>query len=346
MGCGTSATGNVTPNGSSKSKVMGTADSTTNDVKPASATLLTQNSAANDIKASSTKSLVTQSNWAVDLLGATLCSRLGQVETNDALANKKLICLYFSAHWCPPCRGFTPVLEEKYKELKGTAPDDMEVIFVSSDRDSDSFDEYYASMSWLAIPFADRAAKQRISEKFGVSGIPMLVVLDGATGAIKVANGRSDMHNGKVEEVVKRWCDAPAIAQSMSEKKPAPPQSYAASDYLWVPASGIPKTLTVTKTGDFPAGQKYVENYVGVWRHEPLPTNPHIFTHTSSGETMYWQDNRFHWRTGGRQYADPSMGGFGCGQAYLRVPGGPSERYSQYATVVNGNPGLTFSWAW
>jgi thioredoxin-like negative regulator of GroEL len=169
--------------------------------KPDGATHLTQNGTATNA------SPATKSSWAVDLLGASLCSKLGRVETRDALANKKIVCLYFSAHWCPPCRGFTPVLEEKYKELKGIAPDDMEVVFVSSDRDSSSFNEYYATMSWLALPFADRDAKQRVSEKFGVNGIPMLVVLDGATGAIKAANGRSAMHSGSVQEVVKLWCE-------------------------------------------------------------------------------------------------------------------------------------------
>ena len=34
---------------------------------------------------------------------------------SEALAGKEFICIYFSAHWCPPCRGFTPVLKDFYQ---------------------------------------------------------------------------------------------------------------------------------------------------------------------------------------------------------------------------------------
>ena len=30
----------------------------------------------------------------------------------------KVIGIYFSAHWCPPCRGFTPKLVEWYGKVK------------------------------------------------------------------------------------------------------------------------------------------------------------------------------------------------------------------------------------
>merc|ERR1712167_104473 len=76
--------------------------------------------------------------------------------------------LYFSAHWCPPCRGFTPKLAEYYNNgLK----DKMEIIFVSSDRDQASFDEYSKEMPWLVLPYEKRDEKNILSKVFGVQGI-------------------------------------------------------------------------------------------------------------------------------------------------------------------------------
>lgn len=43
------------------------------------------------------------------LLGTTLLNKESEVSTVDALSDSRLIALYFSAHWCPPCRKFTPV---------------------------------------------------------------------------------------------------------------------------------------------------------------------------------------------------------------------------------------------
>ena len=35
--------------------------------------------------------------------------------SSEALAGKDIILIYFSAHWCPPCRGFTPILKDFYE---------------------------------------------------------------------------------------------------------------------------------------------------------------------------------------------------------------------------------------
>lgn len=91
----------------------------------------------------------------------------------------KNILLYFSAHWCPPCRAFLPKLIDAYHKIKAK-DNPFEVVFISSDRDQASFDEFFAGMPWLALPFGD-SRKALLSRKFKVSGIPMLVAI-GSSG--------------------------------------------------------------------------------------------------------------------------------------------------------------------
>ena len=45
-------------------------------------------------------------------------------------------------------------------------------------------------MPWLAIPFEDRDTKAKLSDKYGVSGIPTLILVDGATGETITKEGR------------------------------------------------------------------------------------------------------------------------------------------------------------
>jgi nucleoredoxin len=95
--------------------------------------------------------------------------------------------IYFSAHWCPPCRGYTPQLASTYSS--STKLDEVEIIFVSSDQDQAAFDGYHGEMPWLALPYSDRAAKDKLSELYGVRGIPTLVVLN-ADGTVVTTGGR------------------------------------------------------------------------------------------------------------------------------------------------------------
>ena len=71
--------------------------------------------------------------------------------------------LYFSAHWCPPCRGFTPELAKFYKQMKEKVGDRLEIIFISSDRTKNDWQGYFAEMPWLALPFEARDIKVGIS---------------------------------------------------------------------------------------------------------------------------------------------------------------------------------------
>eukprot|EP00927_Polykrikos_kofoidii_P071261 TRINITY_DN67553_c0_g1_i1.p1 TRINITY_DN67553_c0_g1~~TRINITY_DN67553_c0_g1_i1.p1 ORF type:complete len:575 (-),score=109.10 TRINITY_DN67553_c0_g1_i1:118-1842(-) len=117
----------------------------------------------------------TGSNIFSALLGSTLRSNLEDVDTSTALSSKKYIGLYFSAHWCPPCRGFTPVLAKAYTETLQSK--DMEIVFLSNDRDESQFETYFAEMPWLALPFNSVAEKMRVGRMFMVRGLPTLVIL-------------------------------------------------------------------------------------------------------------------------------------------------------------------------
>jgi len=112
-----------------------------------------------------------------------------KVKTADVFANNDVVGVYFSAHWCPPCRGFTPVFAEKYRALKD-AGKSVEVIFASSDKDEASFTDYYKDMPWLAMEFSERKLKQKLSEQCDVSGIPHLVFFDSKSLKTITANGR------------------------------------------------------------------------------------------------------------------------------------------------------------
>jgi len=115
----------------------------------------------------------------------------------EDLKKKKHLALYFSAHWCGPCREFTPKLVETYNKMveryKSEGKEqDFAFIFVSSDRSVEDFKSYYADMPWYAL---DKAAdnfaviKETLSEMFGVGGIPSLAVAT-PDGEVFVKNAR------------------------------------------------------------------------------------------------------------------------------------------------------------
>merc|ERR1712070_1239594 len=108
-------------------------------------------------------------------------------ESSGADLMGKVFAFYFSAHWCPPCRSFTPQLAEWYKaDLKNKG---LDVVFVSSDRDEDAFKEYFAEQPWHALEYSDRQAKNDLSKALGINGIPSLVILD-KDGSVINKDGR------------------------------------------------------------------------------------------------------------------------------------------------------------
>lgn len=98
------------------------------------------------------------------------------------------------------------MLGEFYDQIKEDGALDLEIVFVSSDSDQGSFDEYYGSMPWVSLPFNRSDLAQALGQKYGVRGIPSLIVLD-AGGDIKDADGRSTVSaaKGNTSKVAAKW---------------------------------------------------------------------------------------------------------------------------------------------
>ena len=134
-----------------------------------------------------------------------------------SLRPSKIILMYFR---CPPCKKFTPVLSEFYQ--KHCVKNEIEIVYISSDRDIPSFDEYFGKMPWLSLPSESSVeVKQNLADQLKISGLPTLVVLDGkgnfvadrAREEVSLAAGSEE----KEKSLVNKWkstetmpiCEAP-----------------------------------------------------------------------------------------------------------------------------------------
>lgn len=91
---------------------------------------------------------------------------------------KKVIGLYLSAHWCAPCRQFTPKLVAYYNKVAAAHPE-FEILFVSKDKTASMMETYMRDdqMPWPAVNFDKVPGNEALRKYFGDS-IPCLVVVD------------------------------------------------------------------------------------------------------------------------------------------------------------------------
>lgn len=88
-----------------------------------------------------------------------------------------IVLFYFSAHWCPPCKQFTPMLKAFVNKFPGNY---INVVFVSSDKSDQQAVSYWKEMhhedSNYLLP--NESSNHELNSFCGVSGIPHLCCLE------------------------------------------------------------------------------------------------------------------------------------------------------------------------
>mmetsp|Transcript_42185 Transcript_42185/g.98966 ORF Transcript_42185/g.98966 Transcript_42185/m.98966 type:complete len:832 (+) Transcript_42185:82-2577(+) len=125
-----------------------------------------------------------------ELLGQKLLAEGGDKEVDVSALKATSIGLYFSGHWCGPCRDYTPRLAKVYQRAKELGKS-LDIVFISSDHAQGEFDSYFRSMPWHALPWSDRDRFKALMEKFGVRGFPSLVIVD-RDGKVVKPNARGE----------------------------------------------------------------------------------------------------------------------------------------------------------
>jgi thiol-disulfide isomerase/thioredoxin len=124
--------------------------------------------------------VVPAGNIASLVKGELVSSRNGLLHPylDAEFEKKKVIGLYLSAHWCAPCRQFTPKLVAYYNKVAAAHPE-FEILFVSYDKTASVMERYMRDdqMPWPALNFDKVAGNDALRKYFGDS-IPCLVVVD------------------------------------------------------------------------------------------------------------------------------------------------------------------------
>jgi thiol-disulfide isomerase/thioredoxin len=127
-----------------------------------------------------------------------------------------VLCLYFSASWCPPCRAFSPRLAAAYEKMKAKAagnakkkdddngdgeerastsscpPTAAEIFLIGFDRSKREYEQYASQMPFPAIAWDDEAgAREQLAAAASLRGIPTLLLVRGSDGKILQSDGKT-----------------------------------------------------------------------------------------------------------------------------------------------------------
>lgn len=138
----------------------------------------------------------------ISLLPQNLLTKSGYTPTRNVLGNKKRVAIVFGAQWCSACQGFTPTLTTFYSNMKQMYGNNypIEIIYVSLDKSKQEFENYYAKMPWVTIPFEQTKQVLNLFDQYFDGSIPQLMIIDVQTSQFIDTDGQNKVHQLKINQ--------------------------------------------------------------------------------------------------------------------------------------------------
>jgi thiol-disulfide isomerase/thioredoxin len=135
-----------------------------------------------------------------DLVGKTLEG--DEIKVSDYKG--KVVIVSFWASWCGPCKKELPVLAGIQKSA---TPEKLQVISINIDEDRQLFKKLVGVLSTTQMKLV-HDGKKKTGRKYGVEGIPHMVIIDeqGKVAAVHIGYGESQLPAliNEINEIAKR----------------------------------------------------------------------------------------------------------------------------------------------
>ena len=94
-----------------------------------------------------------QALWYMTVLGKELCTS-GSDQTvkpsQELIANKKIVCVFFGSHQDKTCESILLSLVQLYTLVKEAHEGELEIVYAPQDRTQKDFDTFYLAQPWFA----------------------------------------------------------------------------------------------------------------------------------------------------------------------------------------------------